>query len=222
MDFKEHYKSRLNLNGKSARDGLVKRTKRISNQTFSRSPSYYIANIDGVERETIINNTSRYEEKLINIKPEEVLNLGSVIEYKEDKFILVEKDQDEIYKFGKMRICNNKFTIKKTIDKKLVGKNPNGSPKYEETIEEKKVPCIADDKYYSASQNAQLQLPEGKLTIIIQYQEDMPNVKANTQFNMYNKRYKIMDISYTTVVDNIGYVTIDAERVIMSEGDLND
>lgn len=212
MSLFDDYKKRLGMSNRSNTEATLQSSIDDFERNFSSSPSFYQVDIDGELIDTIINKTNRNNEKLIHFRHDYEARIGSVITFKDKRYLLLEKDRDEIFSFGKMIECNNTMSIQKEEEKKiLVGYDEFGAPvyKYEKAYEEE--PCVVRDTYYSASENAQLPLPEGKLEILLQYQV-MLNIKINEEFEMYDKTYKITDVGYVEVIDNVGYVKIHAER----------
>lgn len=211
MSLFEDYKKRLKMSDRPNIDVTISSSIRGFEREFYTSPSFYQVDIDGKTADTIINKTNRYNEKLIHFRHDYEVRIGSVITFKDDKYLLLEKDRDEIYSFGKMTECNNTIKILTGEENVLVGHDQFGVPIYEVKKTHKDEPCIVRDTYYSASENAQVPLPDGKLEILVQYQP-MPNIDINKEFDMYNKIYKIADIGYVNVKNEIGYIKIHAER----------
>lgn len=192
-------------------DALIDSTISSVERDFHTSPSYYQVDIDGETVDTIINKTTRYNEKLIHFRRDYDVKVGSIITFKNDKYLLLEKDRDEIYSFGKMTECNNTLEILKEDREVLVGYDNFGAPIYKNEKVYVDEPCVVRDTYYTAGENAQMPLPDGKLEILLKYQV-MLNIEVNNEFKMYGKTYKIADIGFVNVEDEVGYIKIHAER----------
>lgn len=212
MNMYDKYIQRLDLSNRPNIDVIVDRSSDLSELNFHTSPSFYQVDIDGEMVDTIINRTNDYNIKLIHFRRDYDAKVGSVITFQDKRYLLLETDEDVIYSFGKMEECNNVFKVQNgEAERVQIDTDRFGRPIYDYVVNYIDTPCIVRDKYYSATENTQLPLPEGKLQIVLKYQES-PNIEINKEFEMYGKPFKIADISYTDVVDGIGIMTIHAER----------
>ncbi len=208
----DNYIAKLKMSKSANTEALIENSKTFLDNNFTTSPSYYIVEVNGEEEGVIINRTTNYNVKKVYFKSNSKPELGSLIKYKDEFYILLSKDEDELVLFGDMEECNNTIKIQKEEAKEeLVGYDQDGRPHYKEVVNFEDEPCIVRDTYYSTSENAQLPLPNGKLEITIKYQP-MLNIDVNKEIIMYEKNYKITDINYVNVIDGVGYVKINAER----------
>lgn len=213
MNYLEHYKKRVTLNGDTSTEASINRSKEDFNRRFKTSPSYYLSSIDGEPIDTIVNTTRDYNIKLVNFRHDYTVRVGSVVNYKGENYLIMEKDKDEIYVKAKMELCNNVFQIETGRERTLVGENEHGAPVFREEVTYRQEPCIVREKFYSTNDNAQLPLPEGHLLIVMQYQE-APNISINSEFTLYGKKYSISDVGYTSVINGEGTMEISAEREV--------
>ncbi|WP_133065294.1 hypothetical protein [Virgibacillus profundi] len=204
------------MSGKSAVEAQLNEAIKSFERDFNTSPSYYSVDIDGVMVDTIINKKTKYDEKLVNFRHGYNPLVGSVVTYKDNKYLLMETDEDDIYRFGVMKKCNYIIPVKVGETKVFAGYDHNGQPYYTTEIEYEDVPCIIDSKYYSSNDNAQLPLPEGKLSVYTKYVPDS-NIQTNEEYVLYEKRYIVADIDYTKVINGVGVIEIIVERKVDKE-----
>lgn len=210
MDYLDFYAKRLNKKGTSAIQADINKSRELTSMEFQSSPSYYKVDIDGILVDTIINRTTDYNVKKVNFKYGELADEGSIITFKDDKYLLMETDYDEIYSFGKMEKCNGIFPIK-SVTRTVVGRKPSGEPIIKETIVQKDEPCVAKTTYFSTNENAQMPLPVGRIVLYMKNQES-DNLVINAEFEMYGDIYSISSIQKTRVKNDIGVIEITAER----------
>lgn len=212
MDIFEEYSKKMNMSNRSNTDAVIENSREDIEIKFDTSPSFYQVDIDGELTDTIINKTNDFNIKQIHFRYEYTPRIGSIISYDNKKHLLLETDRDELYSFGKMEECNSSIDIQtEEVEKILIGYDQDGRPQYEEKVVLIPEPCVVRDTYYSASENAQIPMPEGKLEIFAQH-KPMLNIKVNEELKMYGKTFKIADISYVNVVNDVGYIKIHAER----------
>lgn len=212
MDSIDKFAKRMKRRGSNSTDATIRSSLRSANELFSTSPSYYKVEVNGEKVEAIVNRTRDYSQKLVHFRPDYDIQVGSLVNHEDQMYLILEKDKDEIFSFATMEECNS--TIKVQVgdkEKILVGTESNGRPVYDYKTNYKDEPCIASDKYYTASANTALPLPDGKIDILLKYQE-LPNLQMNDEFIMYEKTYKVADVSYTKVYKGEGIVKINAER----------
>lgn len=216
MSYLDSYVKRVESMGESVKESQINRSKISLDKSFKTSPSFYVVEVNDEETESIVLRTRHYDQKKIYFKSGYSIQVGSVVKHEGNEYLILEKDRDRVYNFGMMTLCNAHFKLKTGVEEIFRGTKPSGEPVYEKIVSYKEVPCIVDSKYYSTSENASLPLPEGKLSILIQYQE-ADNLVVNHRFSLYEKDYVISDLGYVHVIDGVGYMEISAERVIGSD-----
>lgn len=211
MDYLDRFVRRHK--GNSATEAELYQTIAAFEREFKTSPSYYEVDIDGESVDAIVNKKINYDEKLIHFRHDYKPLAGSVVTYRDGKYLLMETDFDEIYTFGTMKHCNHTIPFKIGEESEFVGYDENKQPHYKTKESYKDVPCIVDSKYYSSNDNAQLPLPEGKLSIYAKFIPDS-SIQTNEEFRLYEKRYIVADVDYTKVVDGVGVMEIIVERKV--------
>lgn len=212
MNSFDKYIKRVGLSGRSSTEASLNNSIKVFELKFNTSPSFYQVDIDGSLTDVIINKTKNTKIKQIHFRYGYKPDIGSIVTHQNKRYLLLETDKDEIFTFGFMEECNNTFKVQTGEEERVqVGYDHLSRPYYEYKKVEKDEPCIVRDRYYSTNENAQLPLPDGKLDIYIKYQES-PSFNINKEFSMYEKTYKIADISYVDVVEGVGIMRIHAER----------
>lgn len=216
MNYKEKFIKRHKLSGENSREAYLNQAIKAFERDFDSSPSFHQVDIDNELVDAIINRTNRYDEKLVNFRHGYDPNIGAIVTFKNDKYLIMEKDFDDIYTFAIIKKCNYVIPIKIGEEREFVGYDYRGKPLYETKELFKHLPCIVESKYYSSNENAQLPLPEGKLTIYTKYIPDT-SFQINEEFLLYDKRYVVADIDYTRVLDGVGIMEIIVERKVGRE-----
>lgn len=212
MNIYDKYTRRLGLSNRASVEAQINRSVNDEDRMFNTSPSFYQVDIDGEKIDAIVNKTNTYNRKKIHFKKDYEVQIGSVATFKDMKYLLLEADEDEIDSFGIMEECNHFLEIETgKVEKVEVGKDEFGRPVYEDVYVTKDEPCIVRDKYYSSNYNTALPLPDGKLEVLMKYQE-VHNVGINEDIRLYDKKYKVADIGYTDVINGQGVMKIHAER----------
>lgn len=150
----------------------------------------------------------------------EEIERGNLIQIDSDYWLVVTVPIDnKFYRKANVVLCNNTFHILSNKTQVLLrDENGNivtdrdGRPVYKWVYEiDKHEPCIVE-RTYKIDEERQFVLPEGQIRITMQYQK-ADNIIENSVFDMYNEKYKIMDIDYTKVINNKGIMIITAVRV---------
>ena len=221
MNYVDKYIHRLKSKGDDMTTSLVNKSKRSTNDQFHTSPSFYIVKINGIETDSIVNNTKNYDEKQIFFRPDVAIDMGSVVEYKDKPYLLMEFIENEVYPTATLKLCNSLFPIESdktpvlmtdefgNLVKDKYGR-PIPAPSSEIPVKE---PCIVETKYYFNNRNEQITLPEDRIMITLKYQE-ASNIEMNKEFEMYKSRFRITFIDYSKVVNGVGVMTLTGERVM--------
>ena len=108
MSVWETYDARISSNGKTRRETALNRSKRYISQKLSSSLSYYNVTINSVEQNVSITNRQELNIKNICSLPGEKLSHGGIVDWAENKWLIIEIDaNDEVYARGKMQQCNH-------------------------------------------------------------------------------------------------------------------
>ncbi|MGM7720495.1 hypothetical protein [Metabacillus sp. Hm71] len=213
MDAIDKYINRLDGKGTDPTAASINKSKRIQNDKFTSSPSFTIVKVNGVDTDSIINNETKYDEKLIHFRPDTIVNIGSVVEYKAEKYLLLTFFDDPIYPKGKLKLCNSIYTLPGTASRTQTGVNDFGEPIYEHSEGTPTLlPCIAETSILSDDTNEAINLPEGTMQITIPFTEHADLVEGK-EFTMYGTQYQIIGIDYTKSFNGVGLLVIKGKKV---------
>lgn len=104
----ERYSSLLYCDGETQRDRTIKRTQREVSKMVQHSPAYKRVLVDGKPQfVAIISSSTELDTKKITSMPNESINIGSIIEWNNEHWIVYDNDcEDVIYQRGMMYRCN--------------------------------------------------------------------------------------------------------------------
>lgn len=107
MDYWKTYRSRLDSRGHTPRDAVLRREQRFLAQKLPKHLSYHQATINGAPTPVAIINTDNMDIKHIISMPGENLPHGGLVDWMDNKWLIIEKDaNNEVYTKAKMRQCN--------------------------------------------------------------------------------------------------------------------
>ncbi|MBL4950988.1 hypothetical protein JK635_01880 [Neobacillus sp. YIM B02564] len=204
-------------------NSIITATKKTINNNFNDSLFVEKILINDIEYDVLITQENKSEDKKLLFKPETVIDIGSVVKWKNSYFLVTDfigNEINEIYPIATIKLCNNRLSIK-TIDTKEIKKDLEGNPilnKFGDPIYITKegklidIPCIVQNTITSGDENKQFPLPQGSLYITLQYQKN-EEIQINKTLRMYNNIYKIRNIDYTNVIDEKGIMILLVEQV---------
>lgn len=102
------YSSLLKSNGNNQRDRTINKTKREMLKLAPNTPAYKNVIIDGKPQDVlIISSSTELDTKKIVAMPNENINIGSIVEWSNEHWIIYDNDcEDVIYQKGMMYRCN--------------------------------------------------------------------------------------------------------------------
>ena len=101
------YNARVGVDGESKRDAVAARERRFLTSKLPNSLSYKTVVINGRSQNVAIINTDSLNEKFILSLPGDDILCGSTVEWKDNFWIVTERDaDDELYVRAKMLQCN--------------------------------------------------------------------------------------------------------------------
>ncbi|MED3562252.1 hypothetical protein [Bacillus xiapuensis] len=217
-DYLGKYQTLLKAN---ATDGIITSSKELVLDNFEQTLFVEDVIVDGVSQKAIVKQEKKSEDKKLIFKPDTKLNKGSVVEWEKLFYLVTDflgEGINEIYPTATVKLCNSSYPIKQNKTRVLKtdaqGKpelNKFGDPVYIYTNGQIiNIPCIVQSTFPLVDENKQLPLPQGSLTVTMQYRED---IKTNDTFPMYNNTYKIRNIDYTKVINYKGIMTLSVEQV---------
>lgn len=115
----DKYEARMKARGLTQRDESLRREYHLLNTRLKDSLSYHQAIVDGVSRNVAIINSDNLNEKLMFSMPGEDFNLGVLVEWMDNHWLIVEKDaNNEVYTKVKLLQCNYLLKWIEVIDNK--------------------------------------------------------------------------------------------------------
>lgn len=213
MSYFETYRSRLLSQGNSSAESVINSTKQVINNSFDSSLSARTVLIEGLSITVIVNQGKNSEEKSILFKPDTVINIGTVVIIDSFNYLVMDFEANEVYPVAKLKLCNSTFPIQSDKTQVLKGYNEFDEPIYEYTESPpENVPCIVEAKIISDSVEEAINLPEGRLNVVIPFREH-PDIAEGKQFTMYGSSYQIIGIDYTKSVNKKGILTLQGKKV---------
>lgn len=221
MNYFERYKRRINAIGETISDSYKNSAAYFSDVNFENSPSYQVIQIENREVGVRVESRENSTDLSLLFRPYERFDNGSICLINGRYWLILEVNNEEIFPKAKIRLCNS--TIKLQSEKNVEFlKDENGEyvrDRFDNLIEievegEKwDEPCIFETRIFSSKGNEQFSLPDGRIHVVLKYQKNV-NLKINKQFYMNKNKYKIVDFDYSKVIDEVGIMTIIADRVV--------
>lgn len=225
MNYIERYIKRLDDKGNNKTEALFNKTKFIINNKFDTSPSFTVVKVNDIDTDSIVNNETKYNEKSIIFRPDTLFDIGSVVEYKNRKYLLMSFIDDEIYPKGEIQLCNSTFPIKEKDKKIFIGYDDLKRPVYEtiygETVD---IPCVVSMNEATisiADTNKPINLLNNIVYITIPYTES-ESIGYDKEFEMYSSIYRIIRIDISKSINKVGLTKITAEVKGFKKGDNNE
>lgn len=110
------YQKRLQMNGTTIKDRQVNYMKNAITNNFKNTPSYRSAyfNSSITPTDILAIDTDKYNIKLIQMKPDGVLNVGDIIVFDSRTWLCTQVDKtNPVYQFGKVNLCTQTITLYK-------------------------------------------------------------------------------------------------------------
>ena len=101
------YSSRIEAKGGTKRNSTIIREKRRINMHAVDNPSYQSCVVDEIDRKAIILNSDNFNEKTIISMPDEDLRHGALVEWMDNKWLIIARDPNTtMYTKCTMKQCN--------------------------------------------------------------------------------------------------------------------
>ncbi len=223
MSYIDDYRNRINRLGTNNRERAINVQKRSIKQSFKSNPSYYLVDVytsstplSSISLDCWITDDSDVkDQKNIVAYPDQDLDKGYLI-YWTDKgsyWLVVQADVNfgDVYSKGTMQKCNAIATFL-TETTTYSGFDSLGRPIGTTTTDSKEYRCIATSKVRLSSEtDLEVNLPDGRASISMMYDPYL-TLDIKSEFGMYSKTWRIVDLDMTNVIDNSGVLVITAER----------
>lgn len=197
-------------------DSIISINKDLVNDNFNQALFTEYVVVDDIEQTAIVKQKKKSEDKNIIFKPDTKLNIGSIVEWKNKPYLIIDflgEGIYEMYPTATVKLCNSAYPIKLNKTETIVGHNQLGKPISKDVYEiDKQEPCVVEMGIITTSTDKQLVIPNNQILVTIKYQQS-DTLKENHEFTMFNNKYKIIHIDYTKVINEKGIIKITAERV---------
>lgn len=108
MGVLDEYTARMTVVGQTKRDSVRNQTLAYLSRNISSSLSYQTVAIDNINKQLMIIDTEDLNIKKIHAVPNEVIPHGSLIQWKNNMWLITEVDaHNELYMSGVMQQCNH-------------------------------------------------------------------------------------------------------------------
>lgn len=165
-------------------------------------------------------NKQGFRARKFLLLPDTPFRLGSIVKYKEYKYLTTNKNDNEVYPEYSGELCTATFAI--TVaegTKTIIGEDYMGKPKYSissPTI--RTVDAVVDTTMDAASENAQFPflLPDGSVVMKISYlPEFRGKIPLNHKFSLFDASYEVIGVSYENVINEEGHIEIIGKRMVI-------
>src|SRR5690606_24091574 len=133
-------------------------------------------------------------------------------------YLATERNYDPVYPELHCELCNWNFKL--TVDGVEVetGRyDAKGRPITEIISDIVYYPCVLDTKVYSALSNESAAPPSGAMVIKLPY---IPEhlVQINYDVQVRNMEYKVTEVNYENVINDIGFIEVNLQRAVNKYG----
>lgn len=198
------YKSKLLRNGEKVFDKTLKTSLEafdvlINNDTFK----------------IVIQSTSKYNERRILFKQDEI-QWGDLVEFDNEKWIVIERPFDnQIHSKSKMKLCNSEMVFEEWI-KEIIGYDEMGNPiEGESELKIVPFPCSItsiSNLNTKVIAGSEINIPDGDMVVEIPYTTD-ELIKIGNDFKMFDESYRISGIDKSSTDGKSGILILVVSRI---------
>jgi hypothetical protein len=177
------YEKRLKMNGNTVRDRQVNLMKNSILNNFDDSPSYRSAFFNGLTIATDIQiiDTDKYFIKIVQMKPDEVINVGDLIVFDDRTWLCTEVDKiNPVFQYGKIYLSAHTITIYK-----------NNTP-YQ-------IPCVVESgvrtSQLGTDKNTYIEMPSGTITMRLPNTEITRLITRDEIYQVGLQSWQVKDIN---------------------------
>lgn len=216
------YKKRLLSYGNDSKESILNNTQNIVNRSFSNSHGYSVVKINNIDTEVIINEGKTYKinegktykEKKLILKPNVHFDIGSLVDYSNEKWLVTDKYENQISDSLKIELCNSEMIFQTLPTLVLIGTTPWGEKQYQEipgsTIT---IPCIVQSvrELYDGD-SEQINIVDTRIALKIQNQTN-EYIAVGKKFEIFNTKYRIYGIDRSKTIKDKGVLIVLAEKL---------
>ena len=208
------YKKRLLSYGNDSKKSILNNTKNIVNRSFANSHGYSVVKINDIDTEVIINEGKTYKEKKLILKSNVHFDIGSLVDYNNEKWLVIDKYENQISDSLKIELCNGEMIFQTPPTLVLIGTTPWGEEQYQEisgsTIT---IPCIVQSvrELYDGD-SEQINVVDTRIALKIQNQNN-EYIAVGKEFEIFNTKYRIYGIDRSQTIKDKGVLIVLAEKL---------
>lgn len=188
MGYLDIYKNRVNVDGATIREKILSQGMENFEQYLNSSPTKFDVNINGMPVEVIVNSISENDTekdtntKIIMSKLVDTINLGSVVDWDSQSWLVVDKDYKVLSTYNKVYMLPCNYTLKWL--------NQSGAIK--------ETPCLTTNKStITISSSSFMLLPDGKMLVVIPSNINTELIDINQRFIIGKNAWKVINIDTT-------------------------
>lgn len=213
----ESYRSRTVADGPTNREAVQNMTKRQMVNYMLDSPSLSYVSL-GLENNddvpALVHDVDTFHIRRFLFLPDTEVNIGDYLVHDGYRYLATDKIDNDIYPQLIGEVCNIDFPIYTETKRTKVGVDGLGRPIYKTDVINIVKPCVMDTKIYSQANNSPIPLPDGAMIVKLPYStEDNQTPNINSTVMIYNEQYKITTISYENVINNVGVIEVQLQRI---------
>ena len=215
----EVFRNRMKADGNTYTESLINRTKRVETRRFLGSPTLSYVDIEelGKDVPTIISEDDRVLKKRFLFLPDTEIKVGMIVHQRDkgNKYLALQRSDDDIYPQLFAELCNHDFEIRKT-ERILTGHTPQGRPIYEDFVTTEMVPSVLYTNVYSTLSNVEISLPSGALIVRIPYKDEYAElIQKNDEYEMNTGKYIVTEVDLGYVVyGKEGFLEVTLQRKV--------
>lgn len=217
-------KKLLEARGGSIKGSFERNARLSSQQDFRNAINYTVGYYNGTQIEMRVVHEknpnpytqSRSEQRTFLFLPDQKVDIGGVIDLVDEKFIIHDNTEMDIFPTFYGIKANNTFKIKIGEDKVISGYSSVGQPQYSSvTPIYFERPCYATTNarfnVYTEFKGS-VNLPEGRLYIFLPYSPDV-KLTDGMEFTMFDDRYRIINVDVSSVYNEKGITELFVEKI---------
>jgi hypothetical protein len=182
------------MRGSNIREAQKNHTMTVINNDFTNSPSYKIVKINGVdtdvriaERSSTLNlNLSQY--KLLTFRPESKFNLGSLVEFNDYKWLMIDFTDSDLFPLAAIQKCNEELRWK------------------DETDTLHSIPCVVNkspmERILIRNSSNDVPIVDQMMYVLVNYEDVATLIKTSQRFILGNQAYRVNGVDDLTFVYN--------------------
>lgn len=208
------YKKRLLSYGNNSKESVLNNTKTIVERSFANLLGSSVVKINNIDTEVIVTEGKNHREKKLTLKPNVYFDIGTVVDYNNEKWLITDKYENQISDSLKIELCNGEMIFQTPPTLVLIGTTPWGEEQYEEILGSTiTIPCIVQSvrELYDGD-SEQINIVDTRIALKIQNQNN-EYIAVGKEFEIFNTKYRIYGIDKSQTIKDKGVLIVLAEKV---------